>query len=37
MLVLLLLIGGYTGWRVAAAALLSLRNLPRSNDDMIFY
>jgi len=37
MLILLLLIGGYAGWRVAASALLSLRNLPRSNDDMIFY
>jgi hypothetical protein len=37
MLVLLLLIGGYAGWRLVAAALLSLRSLPRSNEDMIFY
>ena len=36
-MLILLLIGGYAGWRLAAAALLSLRNLPRSNDDMIFY
>lgn len=28
---------GYAGWRLARAALESLRGLPRSNDDMIFY
>jgi hypothetical protein len=37
MLTLLILAGGYAGWRIAAAALASVRDLPRSNDDMIFY
>ena len=25
------------GWRVTAAAVRSLRGLPRSNDDMVFF
>ena len=37
MLILVLLAGAYAGWHAAAAALQSLRNLPRSNDDMILY
>jgi hypothetical protein len=37
MFTLFILIGAYGAWRVAQAALESLRNLPRSNDDMIFF
>ena len=34
---LLILAAAYGGWRVVRAALESLRSLPRSNDDMIFF
>jgi hypothetical protein len=27
----------YAGWRLVLATLESLRGLPRSNDDMIFF
>ena len=37
MFTLLILAALYGGWRVVRAALESLRGLPRSNDDMIFY
>jgi hypothetical protein len=38
MLIVLALAGvAYGAWRLAGAALQSLRGLPRSNDDMIFY
>jgi hypothetical protein len=37
MLVLLTLAGLYAGWRISRAALASLRSLPRSNDDMVFF
>jgi len=37
MLTLLILTACYGGWRVTRAALESLRGLPRSNDDMIFF
>lgn len=37
MLTLLILILAYAGVRAASAAISSLRDLPRSNDDMIFY
>jgi hypothetical protein len=37
MLTILILAACYGGWRVVRAALQSLRNLPRSNDDMIFF
>ena len=37
MLSLLLVAGAWAGWRVTRAALDSLRGLPRSNDDMVFY
>lgn len=35
--VLLIAAVTYGGWRVARAAIESLRGLPRTNDDMIFY
>jgi hypothetical protein len=37
MFTLLLIAAAYGGWRVARAALESLRSLPRTNEDMIFY
>lgn len=37
MLSLLILLALYGGWRAGRAALESLRRLPRSNDDMVFY
>ena len=37
MFTLLILAAAYGGWRVVRAALESLRRLPRSNDDMIFF
>jgi hypothetical protein len=37
MLTLLLIAAAYGGWRAVRAALESLRALPRSNEDMIFY
>lgn len=37
MLVLLILALLWSGWRVADAAVSSLRSLPRSNDDMVFF
>jgi hypothetical protein len=37
MLTILILAALYGGWRVARAVLESLRALPRSNEDMIFY
>ena len=37
MFTLLILAAAYGGWRVVRAALESLRALPRSNDDMIFF
>ena len=37
MLTVLTLAACYGGWRLARAALESLRWLPRSNDDMIFF
>lgn len=37
MLVVLSLLALYGGWRAVRAALNSLRSLPRSNDDWIFY
>jgi len=37
MLTLLILAAAWGGWRVTRAALESLRNLPRRNEDMVFY
>ena len=37
MLTVLILAAAYGGWRVIAAAVTSLRGLPRRNEDMIFY
>jgi hypothetical protein len=37
MFTLLIIAAAYGGWRVVRAALESLRALPRSNDDMIFF
>lgn len=37
MLALLTLAGLYAGWRVTRAALASLRRLPRTNDDFVFF
>ncbi len=37
MFTLFILAAAWAGWRVGAAALGSLRSLPRSNQDMIFY
>lgn len=37
MLALLTLAAAYGGWRVLRAALASLRSLPRSNKDMVFF
>jgi hypothetical protein len=37
MLSLLILVALYGGWRASRAALAALRQLPRSNEDMVFY
>ena len=37
MIAILILVLAYAGVRGAAAAIASLRDLPRSNDDMVFY
>ena len=37
MFILLLIAAAYGGWRAVRAALESLRGLPRTNEDMIFY
>jgi hypothetical protein len=37
MFTILLIAAVYGGWRAARAAVESLRGLPRSNEDMIFY
>lgn len=37
MFTVFIIAAGYGAWRVARAARESLRQLPRSNDDMIFY
>jgi len=37
MLILLALAGAYAGWRALQAARDSLRSLPRSNDDLVFW
>ena len=37
MLTLLILALAYAGVRAVVAATRSLRDLPRSNDDMVFY
>ena len=38
MITLLVIAGiGYGGWRLTCAALRSLRGIPRSNRDMVFF
>ena len=37
MLALLSLVALYGGWRAARAVLDTLRGLPRSNDDLVFF
>jgi hypothetical protein len=37
MLVLFSLLAAFGAWRLTRAALQSLRALPRSNDDMVFF
>jgi hypothetical protein len=37
MFTLLLIATAYAGWRAVRAAIGSLRELPRTNEDMIFY
>ena len=37
MFTILLIAVTYGGWRVVRAAIESLRGLPRTNEDMIFY
>lgn len=37
MFTLFILAAAWGAWRLAAAALASLSDLPRSNQDMIFY
>ena len=37
MLIVLALATAYGGWRVFHAAWASLRQLPRSNDDLVFW
>lgn len=34
---LLLLVIAYGGWRTVRAAIATLRELPRSNEDMVFF
>ncbi|MDB5873158.1 MAG: hypothetical protein JWQ07_2600 [Ramlibacter sp.] len=37
MFTVLIIAAAYGGWRAVRAAVESLRELPRSNEDMIFY
>lgn len=37
MLSILSLAALYAGWRIGRAALAALRELPRSNDDLVFF
>jgi hypothetical protein len=37
MLTVLLLAAAFSAWQIARAAVRSLLQLPRSNDDMIFF
>ena len=37
MLSILILAATFSAWRVTRAALRSLRELPRSNEDMVFF
>lgn len=37
MLIVFTLAAAYGAWRISSAALASLRHLPRSNDDMVFF
>ena len=37
MIALLSLLALYAGWRLGRAAYDSLRGLPRSNDDLVFF
>lgn len=37
MIILLTLVAAWGGWRVGIAAMASLRALPQSNDDMVFF
>ena len=37
MLIILGLATAWGGWRITRAALASLRSLPRSNEDWIYY
>lgn len=37
MLSLLILVAAYGGWRATRAVLATLRRLPRSNEDLVFY
>ena len=37
MLIVFILAAAYGAWRISSAALASLRDLPRSNDDMVFF
>ena len=37
MFTIFIIAAGYAGWRLTRATLESLRGLPRSNDDMIFF
>lgn len=37
MFTIFIIAAAYAGWRLALATLESLRALPRSNDDMIFF
>ena len=34
---LLILLAIYAGWRAGRGALAALRQVPRSNDDLVFY
>jgi hypothetical protein len=33
----LILLAAYGGWRAVSAALATLRQVPRSNEDMVFF
>ncbi len=37
MLILLILVAAFGGWRVARSALGALDALPQRNDDMVFF
>lgn len=37
MLIVLALAAAYGGWRILLAAWISLRHMPRSNDDLVFW